>query len=276
MDRTAYMQAGQRAKHARNALRNCRLCPRNCGVDRTAGHLGYCRLDGFLRCFREMLYCGEETGLNPSHQIYFAGCNLACEFCTVAEWNHCPQAAKILNTEQLKQKIDQRKRQGAKTLNLLGGEPAVNLHGILELLAQLDCDTKVVWNSNMYYNRLVNDLTAGLVDVYLSDFKCGNADCAKKMLGAADYVEVVKQNILNAHRQGETIVRHLLMPGHCDCCLKPILAWLTKELPDVKLSLRADYVPPAPAVASPPQYLEEEQRQAAVELAEDAGLNVVR
>jgi putative pyruvate formate lyase activating enzyme len=223
-----------------------------------------------------MLYCGEESGLNPSHQIYFSGCNLACEFCVAGEWNEQPTAAPKLNVEQLKQKIEQRKKQGARTLNLLGGEPAVNLYGILELLSQLDCDTKVVWNSNMYYSDIVDEMTAGLVDVYLADFKCGNNRCAARMLGAADYVEVVKRNILKAQRQGQTIIRHLLLPGHSECCLKPILDWLAKELPDVRISLRGDYIPPVPAVEAPAEYVEQEQLQAAVEMAEDVGLSVVQ
>jgi putative pyruvate formate lyase activating enzyme len=39
------------------------------------------------------------------------------------------------------------------------------------------------------------------------------------------------------------IVRHLLMPGHFDCCWKPIAAWLAAKLPQVKVSLRAGFWP---------------------------------
>jgi putative pyruvate formate lyase activating enzyme len=47
-------------------LQSCRLCPRNCGVNRLAGQTGYCGVDDQLYCFREMLYCGEEKELCPS------------------------------------------------------------------------------------------------------------------------------------------------------------------------------------------------------------------
>jgi len=193
MNPTTNKQAARRAEIAYEALHNCRLCPRNCGVDRTAGKVGYCGLDDSLRCFRELLYNGEEDDLNPSHQVYFAGCNLRCEFCTVAEWNENPGATEETNIDDLQKRIAERKRQGAGTLNLLGGEPAVSIYGILVLLSRLDCETTVVWNSNMYYNDIIDELTAGLVDIYLSDLKVGNNQCAEAMLGAADYLEVTKQ-----------------------------------------------------------------------------------
>jgi len=257
-------------------LRECRLCPRNCGVDRTAGATGYCGLDDSVRCYREVLYDGEEDDLNPSHHIYFAGCNLRCEFCTVAEWNESPDAAEETDIVALGDKITERIRQGARTLNLLGGEPAVNIAGILELLRRVECETTVVWNSNMYYNTIVDELTAGLVDVYLADLKVGNSRCAETMLKAADYLEVAKKNILKASSHGRVIVRHVILPGHTKCCLEPVLHWLAERLPGVEVSLRGDYFPPADAVAAPGGYLSGNEFQNALQLAAQLRLNLVK
>lgn len=276
MNPASHSQANTRAKTAEKSLADCRLCPRNCSVDRTAGEKGYCRLDAEARCFREVLHRGEEKMLNPSHQIYFAGCNLKCEFCTVSEWNEQPEEAEVADIEQLAGAIARRKEQGARTLNLLGGEPAVSVYGILKLLARLDASTVVVWNSNMYYNKIVDELTAGLIDICLADFKCGNADCANKLLGAADYVEAAKGNIIRAAGHCEVIVRHLVMPGHTDCCLKPILDWLSAELPDVKLSLRGNYVPPVEATEAPAVYLQPDELRQAEHLAAEKGLTIVQ
>jgi putative pyruvate formate lyase activating enzyme len=275
MDRAAHKQAGERAKRAVEALRCCKLCPRQCGVDRIAGEKGYCRLDDSVRCFREVLHWREEQQLIPSHQVYFAGCNLRCEYCTVSEWNNEPWAGEQIDIDDLVRTIARRRHEGAKTLNLLGGEPAVNVHGVLELLARLEPETQVVWNSNMYYNEIVDELMAGLVDVYLPDLKCGSDQCAEVLLGADDYVKVAKQNILRAQGHADVIVRHFVLPGHDKCCLKPVLSWLVEEMPDVKLSLRGDYVPPAEAVAAPTEYLRQGDFRKARNLAGKLGLNLI-
>jgi putative pyruvate formate lyase activating enzyme len=276
MEIEAWKQAGYRAGLARRSLKQCRLCPHACGVDRTAGNKGYCRMDDSIRCFREVLHWGEERELNPSHQIYFAGCNLKCEFCTVAEWNNRPESAGKTDMDSLAGIITQRKKQGAKNINLLGGEPSVSIHGVLELLSQIDPSTMVVWNSNMYYSDFVDDLIAGLVGVCLADFKCGCGDCARRLLGSADYVEVVKKNILLAAGHCDLIIRHLVLPGHKKCCLEPILDWISSELPTVKLSLRGNYVPPAQVSAAPKEYLPTDEFKRAVDFAARRGLMLVQ
>jgi putative pyruvate formate lyase activating enzyme len=276
MQHWAQIEAARRAQTAQAALHSCELCPRACKVNRTEGQKGYCRLDERVCCFRQMVYDGEEYLLNPSHQIYFSGCNLRCGFCSVAEWNVEPMVVEPLNMDFLIAEISRRRHQGAKTLNLLGGEPAVNLYGILELLGRLDPAIIVVWNSNMYYNDIVDELIRGLVDIFLADFKCGNVDCAGRMLDANGYLDTVKRNILKAKQYADVIVRHVVLPGHLDCCLKPILYWLADNMPDVKLSLRFDYVPPADAVDVPDRYLEKQEAQAAVKMARALRLNLIQ
>jgi putative pyruvate formate lyase activating enzyme len=276
MERAAHKQVFSRIELARKALRDCRLCPRNCGVDRMASKTGFCGLTDSVRCYREVLYSGEEADLNPSHHIYFAGCNLRCEFCTVAEWNEQPDAADATDIENLKKLINRRIKQGAKTLNLLGGEPAVNIYGILKMLSRLGPETVVVWNSNMYYNDIVDELIAGLADVYLADLKVGNERCAGAILGAADYPDVAKGNIVKASRRSRVIVRHLILPGHRECCLKPVLKWLAEELPAVEVSLRGDYFPSADAAASPAGYLSRDEFQNAIRFAAQLQLNLVK
>ena len=42
------------------------------------------------------------------------------------------------------------------------------------------------------------------------------------------------------------VVRHLLMPGHFDCCTQPILHWLA-ERPTLEVSLLTQYLAPVQA-----------------------------
>jgi putative pyruvate formate lyase activating enzyme len=275
MQAEAHRQARQRAARMRELMRACRLCPRECGVDRVAGERGFCGLDARARCFREVRHFGEERELVPSHQVYFAGCNLWCECCTVAEWNESPCDMEPIAPEKLIELIRRRRAEGARTLNLLGGEPAVSVAGILEVLAALDCEVSVVWNSNMYYSRAVDEVLRGLVDVFLADVKCCARKCCEMLVGVGDYVETVRRNIALAAEHADVIVRVIVMPGHVDCCAGPTMRWVAEKMKGVKVSLRGDYVPPAESVYAPRSYLEHGEMEAVRRTAAEYGLNVV-
>jgi putative pyruvate formate lyase activating enzyme len=222
-----------------------------------------------------MLHAFEEAELSPSHQVYFAGCNLRCEFCTVSEWNERPLGADELDIEWVAKRIEQRRREGARNVNLLGGEPTVSLPGILRLIGLIPRETQVVLNSNMYYNVCVDMLLRGFVDIYLADLKCGSSACARALLDAGDYVDVARRNIVTVREHARLIVRHVVLPGHTECCLRPTLWWLAAEVPGVKLSLRTNYVPPAEAVSAPGGYLTNREALDAVRYAQELGLNLV-
>ena len=276
MDIASHQNIKERVELAHRQLRCCRLCPLQCQVDRTAGETGACGLSDSAVCFREMINCGEEEGLNPSHQVYFAGCNLKCEFCTVAEWNENPLETRRIDNGTLTERIANRKVNGAKTLNLLGGEPSVNVHGILKILEKIDPATCVVWNSNMYYNEVVDDMIRGLMDICLADLKCAGDECSKALLGVSDYAETARESILRASEHCDVIVRHLVLPGHLECCLTPTLNWLRKELPEVRLNLRTNYIPPAEPANAPAGYLGADEASEAFAIAEDLGLTLIK
>ena len=64
--------------------RNCRLCPRVCGVDRPAGLTGYCRETSACRIASIGPHHGEEpsfSGTRGSGTIFFSGCSSRCFFC---------------------------------------------------------------------------------------------------------------------------------------------------------------------------------------------------
>lgn len=268
-------EAAGAVKIARRWLKDCDLCPRHCHVDRTAGERGYCGLDDKARCFREMLHTAEEAELTPSHQIYFAGCNLRCEYCTVSEWNEQPLAVEQMDVGEILAAIERRKQQGARNVNLLGGEPTISLPGVLELVGRLGRGSQVVLNSNMYYNVCVDTLLRGFVDIVLADLKCGDSHCAEALLHASDYGDVARRNVRLASEHAEVIIRHLLLPGHTECCLKPTLDWIAAEMPGAKVSLRTNYVPPVTAEAAPLGYLDRTEIEAAIDYAGDLGLRLI-
>jgi len=135
------------------------------------------------------------------------------------------------------------REQGARTLQWVGGEPTIHLSAILEAMAGCEDLPPVVWKSDFHGTSDAFALLDGVVDVYLADFKFGNDACARRIAGVDDYVRVVTRNLITAADQGDLIVRHLLLPGHYDCCFLPVAAWLGANLPGVKFSVRDGYLP---------------------------------
>jgi putative pyruvate formate lyase activating enzyme len=159
----------------------------------------------------------------------------------------------------------------------VGGEPTIHIPAILEAMAPCQDLPPIVWKSDFYATPDALGLLDGVVDVYVADLKFGNDPCAQRLAGVPQYTEVVTRNLRLASRQGDLIVRHLLLPGHFDCCYRPIVNWVRGNLPEVKFSLRDGYLPrwQAGRYAEIAQPLARGYNKDAEELAFEAGLNVV-
>jgi putative pyruvate formate lyase activating enzyme len=101
----------------------------------------------------------------------------------------------------------------------------------------------VVWKSDFYGTPAAFELLDGIADIYVADYKFGNDDCARRLAKIDRYVATVTRNLAIAADQGDLIIRHLLLPGHFDCCYRPIVDSISRELPDAKFSLRDGYLP---------------------------------
>ena len=100
-----------------------------------------------------------------------------------------------------------------------------------------------VWNSNMYCSEETMKLLQGIIDVYLTDFKYGNDTCAKRLSKVDNYFRIIKRNHKIAYKQGELIIRHLVLPNHIKCCSEPIFQWINRNIPDVAVNVMAQYRP---------------------------------
>ena len=256
-------------------LVECRLCPRDCGVNRSSGQLGWCGAGRQARCYLDFVHYGEEAELAPSHTVYLTGCNLRCLFCHTAE-ERKTRPARLLTPAGLAELVARGRAQGARNLNILGGEPTVNLPALLELFATAEDLPPLVWNSNLYATAEALAMVEPLVDTYLPDLKFGNAACAARLAGAEDYWDVVRARLLKLPR-ARTIVRHLALPGHFDCCTRPALQWLAEAMPGVRVSLKLDYLvmPAARADAALGRFLRADEARQAREFAESLGLKLL-
>jgi putative pyruvate formate lyase activating enzyme len=132
---------------------------------------------------------------------------------------------------------------GARNIQWVGGEPTIHIPAVLDVMSQCPNLPPVVWKSDFYFTPQALDLLDGAVDVYVADFKFGNDNCARKLAGIDDYVEVITRNLLLTSTRARLIVRHLLLPGHEECCYRPIVDWMAQNLPKTPFSLRDGYLP---------------------------------
>jgi putative pyruvate formate lyase activating enzyme len=266
-----------RLERARQHYSRCFLCEHRCAANRLSGQRGPCKAGETVRIFRHRVEYSEESELVPSHLFYVSGCDLRCVFC-IAELNAFdPRRGQAMTPEQFHQLVALGRAEGARTLEWVGGEPTIHLPGILDLMADCPDLPPVIWKSDFYCTPESMELLDGVVDFYVADFKFGNDACAKRLAKVGNYVAVVTRNLLRAAKQGELIVRHLLLPNHFDCCYRPVVHWMQHHMPCAKFSLRDGYLPSWQSgryqdVAEP---LSRAQGRAARELALAAGLRLV-
>ena len=221
-------------------FKNCCFCERRCGVDRTKNS-GNCGVKQ-PRISSEFLHLGEERVLVPSHTIFFSGCTFNCVFCQ--NWDISQENSGLyIKPERLVEIIQNRKMQGSRNVNWVGGDPTPNIQFILKVLKICNENIPQVWNSNMYCSTETMALLNNVIDLYLTDFKYGNNKCAKRLSNVDKYLDIIKRNHIIAHENGLVIIRHLVMPNHVECCSKPILNWMAENLSNAVVNIMPQYRP---------------------------------
>lgn len=267
----------ERLERARRHYRSCRLCEHRCGADREKGERGPCGAGTVARVYKHRLEYGEERELVPSHLFYLSGCDLRCAFCVAGVNAFDARRGRPLTAGFLAGAAAEGRAMGARTLQWVGGEPTIHLPAVLDAMAGCDGLPPVVWKSDFYGTPEAFALLDGVVDVYLADFKFGDDACARRIAKVDDYLAVITRNLVTASGQGDLIVRHLLLPGHLDCCFRPIIAWLRANLPGAKFSVRDGYLPSWQAHRHPDlaRPLDPGHGDRARDLATRAGLRVI-
>ena len=235
--------ARERAAVARAMLANCHFCGHHCGVNRWTAAGGLCHAGAETRFFSAQVEVSDELELIPTFAIALSGCDLRCDFCITgaSSWN--ARAGIGWDALAMAERARRALNDGARTIMVLGGEPTIHLHAALELVAALPNSARLVWKTNAHGSAEARELLDGMFDVWLADFKFGNDACALRLARVPDYGRIVRENLLWANEHNGLIVRHLLMPGHGDCCWRPVAKWLAENLPGVKVNLRSGFWP---------------------------------
>jgi len=240
---------------------NCKLCPRQCGVDRTAVR-GYCGCPPGALVAKAMVHRWEEpalAGSGGSGAIFFGGCTLGCVYCQNRAISGGPTGTPH-TPAQLRALMESLIARGAENIDLV--TPTHFLPDILPALTP-KLPVPVVYNCGGYEREETIDALAGMVDIYLPDLKYAHSGLARQLSGAADYFAVATRAIRRmaaqvgpVRWQGErvvrgVIIRHLILPGQVENSLK-VLDWIGETFApgQVLVSLMRQYTPmpglPAP------------------------------
>lgn len=241
---------------------NCRLCPRECGVNRATGETGFCGCPATALVAKTMRHMWEEpvlAGSGGSGAVFFGGCTLGCKYCQNAAISGGPVGTPV-DSAGLRRIFEDLIAQGAENIDLV--TPTHFLPTILPALAP-KLPVPVVCNCGGYERVETLRELEGKIDIYLPDFKYADGALAASLSGAPDYFPRAQDAIREMVRQtgapqwqGDkllrgTVIRHLILPGHVDNSLR-VLDWIGETFApgQVLVSLMRQYTPmgnlPAP------------------------------
>lgn len=242
---------------------DCRLCPRECGADRTK-YAGVCRSGVLPKVARAALHYGEEpciSGTRGSGTVFFSGCSLRCVFCQNDSVSH-GNFGREISVERLSEIFGELEAAGAHNLNLVS--PAHFVPQIAEALALRRPGIPVVYNSGGYEKAETLRRMEGLVDIYLPDIKYADSALAAKLSGAADYPETALSAVAEMLRQtgnirldengmaiGGTLIRHLVLPMHTHDSMAVLDRIADRFGTDTWVSLMFQYTPITPSERYP-------------------------
>jgi len=255
--------------------RLCELCPRRCGVDRTAGEVGVCGEGAQLRLATVQAHLGEEppiSGLNGSGTVFFSGCSLRCLYCQNHQISHEGLGRKLSVEELVDRLAVLHENQGIHNVNFVTPDHFLpHTVAVVEALRRRRIGIPVLYNLSGYQLVQSLRLIEPVADIYLPDFKYADTTLARSLSRCPDYAsvaldalaEMVRQkgfldtsvSVENQEGQGRdrdnaprtaqrgVLVRHLILPGQTDNSRQVLDMLLVEFGKDLPLSLMSQYVP---------------------------------
>jgi putative pyruvate formate lyase activating enzyme len=243
--------------------KNCRLCPRSCGVDRLAGSRGYCGESSRLRLAFAGLHSGEEPPLSGncgSGAIFVSGCNLGCGFCQNRQISShtAEHLGRVVSVEEFTAVCLELQKRNAQNINIVTGSHAVPaiIRG-LDAAQAAGLHIPALWNSSGYESIETLGLLGDRIKTWLPDLKTLDAKLAGKFLNAQDYPQAAVSAIqwMMKTRPGDVIIRHLILPGYLEST-RSVLRWFADNARGkAQLSLMSQYTPMENVTGAPGRYV---------------------
>ena len=235
----------------------CRLCPRECMVNRNKGELGYCKASNKLVIGGYHLHMWEEpiiSGDNGSGTVFFSYCNLGCVYCQNYDISINNKGEEI-SIERLSNIFIELQEMKAHNINLVTPTHYIPLIKDSIILAkEKGLNIPIVYNTSGYEKVDSLKLLEGLIDIYMPDFKYYDNKLGKYS-NVSNYFEVASTAIEEMYREvGKpvyngnilvkgVVVRHLVLPGHIDDSKKIIKYLYDKYGDNIILSIMNQYTP---------------------------------
>jgi len=244
-------------------LESCRICPRECGVNRIKGEEGYCRTDAGFNIASVCIHRGEEPVISGSMgicNIFFSGCNLRCIYCQNHEISRraCFSGEGKMQLDEILDKVASILSSGVKSVGFVSPSHVVpQVKAIIDGLHKRGLFPVTVYNTSGYDKSETIRGLEGLIDIYLPDFKYASPLIVGELSDAIDYPPVAlkalremyyqKGSVLRTDESGSgesgLLIRHLVLPGYAEESRK-VLRVLAEELSTgVHLSLMSQYHP---------------------------------
>ena len=263
----------------------CRLCPRNCGEERTETRRGgVCGMPSVPVAARAMLHLWEEpclVGERGAGCVFFSGCNLRCCFCQNKPISQ-GEVGKVLTAERLREIFRELIAQGAHNIDLITAS-----HFVPFLLPALEepLPVPVVFNCGGYERVETLRLLEGKVQIWLPDLKYGLEEPARRYSHAPDYFPVATEAIREMFRQvgpcrmedgllrQGVVIRHLVLPGQLESTRR-VIDWVARTFRpgEVLFSLMSQYTPQPGAEGTLRRHVTAAEYRAAAEYMENCGI----
>ena len=244
-------------------LRDCRVCPWNCGINRFSTVGGVCRAGYEPYVSSVCDHHGEEpvlSGYNGSGTVFFGSCNLRCVYCQ--NWQISQDRDYFSGTVQsfdrvARQIVALQEEYGVHNINFVSPSHFVpQMVRIIYQAIPLGLRVPIVYNTNSYDSLEALKLLDGIVDIYLPDIKYADDAAARKYSRVKNYTQHARSAIKEMFRQvgplqvdehgvaqRGLIVRHLILPNDL-AGSRESLKWLAEEVsPQVTVSLMSQYYP---------------------------------
>ena len=252
-------ELSRRVEQGLELLRSCRVCPRDCDVDRLADEKAVCLTGRHAVVASHFAHFGEEDclrGSRGSGTIFFANCNLKCVFCQNFDISQRP-AGTVTPPHRLAEMMLELQGQGCHNINFVTPEHVVpQVLEALPIAIEGGLRVPLVYNTSGYDSLVSLRLLDGVVDVYMPDFKFWDSEMARRYAKAENYPRAVRESLKEMYRQvGELVldenglarrgllVRHLVMPGGI-AGTREVMRYLHEEIsPDTYVNLMDQYYP---------------------------------
>jgi len=255
----------------KDLYKSCRLCPRNCGIDRLNGNKGFCGETSELRAAAAVIHRGEEpplVGEGGSGTIFISGCNLGCSFCQNFQISQGGNSlGKAVLPKEFADICKALRDNGAENINIVTGSHAVPaiIEGIIAA-KKAGVHIPILWNCSAYENPQTLELLRDYIDIYLPDLKTLDSKTANLFFNAPDYPDIAACAILKMMdltlNKNNVIIRHLILPGFLEAT-RSVLLWFKEYASErAMLSLMTQYTPVHKSGAQrpmPQRYLTQEE-----------------